>query len=141
MINDGLSLERYSFEADEWHVAFRARSGDTAGVVEVYLHPEDLLEWADQLLAFGASVKDEARLEFGSPDPKWAYHLVVRAFILNNSGHAAVEFVSGNHFDPPAGARTQLYVPCEVAAVNRLGRHVRTWVKETANLMVWTPAP
>jgi hypothetical protein len=141
MIETGLSLERYSFEAEEWHVAFRARNGDTAGAVEVYIHPGEVHEWGEQLVAFGTSVKDEARFEFGSREGNWAYYLLVRAFIVDSAGHAAIEFAADNRFDPPYGAGVRLFIPCEVASVNRLGRHVQTWARDGSTPLVWSPTP
>ena len=139
MIETGLSLESYPYEPDEWHVSFRARNEDVAGALDVYLHPEDVREWGEHLVDFGTSIEDEATFELGSREGNGAYYLLVRAFIYDSAGHAAIEFDADNLRTPPYGTQAHFFIPCEVASINRLGRQVRSWSKDGGEPLVWTP--
>jgi hypothetical protein len=100
------------------------------------LYPNDLATFADALKAFPRDTKSEVVLEAGSKDPKWHGYLRLRVFVLNATGHSAMEVESDVRGSPPVSATSHFYVPGTPADFNRLGSEMSDWVKNPIDRLV-----
>ena len=123
----------------ELHIELRATNGEFSATQGFYCHAEDLVEFGDSLCSFPRDVNHEVRFELGDPDPKWAYHIVVRAYAYDSVGHSAVEIFVQNRFEPPHGAEASFSIVCDPAAINRLGESLKSWARNRDRPLAWVP--
>jgi len=135
-----ISLTRLPYDDSAWWIYIRASNGEFAGALEFYTDAERLGEFAGQLAVFPNGAGDEARFELGSRDGTWAYYLLLRAFLMDRAGHPALEFAANKLASPPHHAQASFFIPCEVEAIKRLGRQIRTWLDSTDESLSWATA-
>ncbi|NJL02497.1 MAG: hypothetical protein HC910_18795 [Spirulinaceae cyanobacterium SM2_1_0] len=70
---------------------------------------------------------------------KWAYYVLIRAFLYNSVGHAAIEFAVDNHAKSPNHAQADFFIRTEVAAINNLGQQLQSWVATPEAPLIWVP--
>ena len=84
------------------------------------------------------SLKDEAVLESGRDDRKYAHNLLIRAFVYESIGSAAVEIkATNNRSAAPYAALGQFSIRCEVSAVNRFGADLSAWLNRPEKSLLW----
>lgn len=103
------------------------------------MYPEELTDFGRLLTAFPSRAQDEIRFELGSLTEKWACYVLLRAYLFDAVGHAALEIHIDNRDSSPRCARANFSICCEVAALNRLGSDLQRWVLGPANPLFWTP--
>jgi len=140
MDEPAISLVRLPYDDSEWRIVIRAGNGEFAGALEFYTDAEELGEFGCRLAAFPSGPGDEARFALGSPDGNWAYYLLLRAFLVDRAGHAALEFAADNRQASPGHAQASFFIPCEIAAINRLGRQLRAWLNRSDESLSWVVA-
>ena len=128
---------RRPYDDSAWRVVIRASDGEFAGGLEFYTAPQELSEFGRRLAAFPIGPGDEARLELGARDGDWAYYLLLRAFLVDLAGHAALEFAADNREASPNRAEASFFNSCEVAAINRLGRQLQSWLDRSDKPLSW----
>ena len=135
-----ISLTRLPYDDSAWRIVVQACNGAFAGELEFYTDAEDLGEFAGQLASFPSGPDVEARFVLGSRDGNWAYYLLLRAFLMDRAGHAALEFAADNRAAPPSHAQASFFIPCEVEAIKRLGRQIITWLDASDESLSWATA-
>lgn len=88
--SSSILLQRLPYEP-EWHVEITASNGYFSGVQDFYTHREDLEILGTKFCNFPQDLHDEVILRLGEKSDKYAYFLLVRAFLYNSVGHAAIE--------------------------------------------------
>jgi hypothetical protein len=132
-----ISLTRLPFDDSAWRIVIRAGNGELTGALEFYTDAEALGKFGDQLADFPSGPGDEARFELGSRDGNRTSYLLLRAFLMDRAGHAALEFVADNRAAPPHHGEASFLMPCEVEAINRLGRQIRAWLDRSDVPLSW----
>lgn len=131
-----ISFQRLPYEP-EWHVEITASNGYFSGVQDFYTHPEDLKILGTKFRDFPQNLHDEVILRLGEKSDKYAYFLLVRAFLYNSVGHAAIEFAADNNLKPPHQAQTNFFILTEVAAINQLGQQLLNWIVANDSKLLW----
>jgi hypothetical protein len=138
-VNEGISFTRLPYDDSAWHVEVRASSGTYSAAQEFYVYPADLAAFSQRLIAFPRDIRDEVRYELGSRTENWAYYLLLRAFVYDSVGHAALEFAADNRCSIPGHAQASFFIPCEAAALNRLGEQLHAWTRHSDEPLNWKP--
>ena len=124
-----------------WNLELRASSGYMATGLELFnCHPGVFSAFAEQLLAFGGRVEDEAVLGLGE-DAKSTSELILRAYLHDRVGHAALQVFTDNKMAAPDNEAAQFTIRCEVAALNRLGAALLTWIQQPEEDLCWIVKP
>jgi hypothetical protein len=137
MKTPALSLVRWPYDDSAWRVDIQATNGAFAGALEFDTDPEALADFGRRLSAFPVGPEDEVRFSLGSTEGNWAYFLSLRAFLCDRAGHAALEFAADNNDD----ARVHFVIPCEPAALRRLGQQLLLWLRHSDEPLHWLVAP
>ena len=138
MANAFISLKRLPYNDLAWHVEISASNGYFSGVQDFYTYPENLDVLGADFYKFPQSIQDEVRFELGDRTGKWAHFVLVRAFIFDSVGHAAIEFAVDNNATSPNHAQTSFFIRTEVAAINNLGQQLRAWVVAHDAPLIWS---
>lgn len=109
--------------------------GGYATYQDVYVYPEDLIEFGEQLANFGASAQEEVVLEVGSTDESAYSWLRLRAFQYDSVGHSAIEVSTQCNGAPHVRARCQFSALLEIASINELGSQIKAWSKDSQHPM------
>ena len=134
-----ISFERFSYDSSEWHVQINASNGSFSGVQDFYTYPEDLEALGLGFCKFPQNIQDEVRFELGNRTGNWAYFILVRAFLYDSVGHAAIEFSISNNAIPPYLAQTNFFICTEVASINNLAKKLMEWILFPQNKLLWIP--
>lgn len=94
--------------------------------IEMYDSIENILEFAQKLRSFPHNLGDVVTIELGQ-DCEHLCYLLLEAFCYNQSGHAALRIKAKNNIDIPQKFDFSFYMPCEVAAINNLGKALIEW--------------
>lgn len=138
-MNEGITLTRLPYDDSAWHVEVCASGGTYSAAQEFYVYPTDLAEFGQRLTAFPQRIGDEVRYEIGGRTENWAHYLLLRAFIYDSVGHAALEFAADNRCGVPGHAQARFFFCCEVAALNRLGKQLQAWTLDSDEPLNWNP--
>lgn len=139
MANAFISLKRLFYDDSAWHVEISASNGYFSGIQDFYTYPEALDALGADFYKFPQTIQDEVRFELGDRTGQWAYFVLVRAFLFDAVGHAAIEFAVDNNATPPNRAQTSFFIRTEVAAINNLGQQLRAWIVAHDAPMIWSP--
>ncbi|MBM0744339.1 hypothetical protein JOY44_22455 [Phormidium sp. CLA17] len=139
MANAFISLKRLLYDDSAWRVEISASNGYFSGVQDFYTEPEDLDALGADFYKFPHSIQDEVRLELGDRTGKWAYFVLVRAFLFDSVGHAAIEFAVDNNATSLDHAQTSFFIRTEVSAINNLGQQLQAWVIAHDAPLIWSP--
>ncbi|MBE9159588.1 hypothetical protein IQ265_22535 [Nodosilinea sp. LEGE 06152] len=139
MANAFISLKRLLYDDLAWRVEISASNGYFSGVQDFYTYPENLDALGADFYKFPQSIQDEVRFELGDRTGKWAYFVLVRAFLFDSVGHAAIEFAVDNNAMSIDHAQTSFFIRTEVAAINNLGQQLRAWVVAPDKPLTWSP--
>ena len=137
MNESGISLLRYPYDDDSWHLQLSGSDAGFGGTQEFYAHPDELVAFATKLTEFPRSIRDEARFERGAPPGRYADYVLLRAYLYDSVGHAALEFAVHSTVGLPAGGRAHFHIGCDVAALNRLGEQLHHWIHATDEPLIW----
>jgi len=139
MTDTFISLERFPYDDSAWHVEVRASNGYFSGIRDFYTYPEELDALGSSFCKFLQDIQDEVRFELGERAEKSAYFVLVRAFLFDSVGHAAIEFAVDNNATPPNHAQASFSIRTEVAAINNLGQQLRAWIISHDAPLIWSP--
>ena len=134
-----VSFTRFPYDALEWHVQIEASNGGFSGVQDFYTYPQDLEALGLGFCKFPQNVKDEVRFKLGNRTGNWAYFILVRAFLYDSVGHAAIELAISNNAIPPYLAQTNFFICTEVASINNFGKQLIEWSILPKNNLLWIP--
>ncbi|MBF8179254.1 MAG: hypothetical protein K2Y13_03360 [Burkholderiaceae bacterium] len=107
-------------------IAFSMSDQDYAAKQNAYLYPDNLIGFAEQLLAFPKSATEELVMEAGSPDYAW---VKLRAYTYNALGHSALEISTFQNCAPLTQRSSQFSVMVEVQTLNMLGQEILSWMR------------
>lgn len=139
MSENGLTFRRLLHDDAAWRVELYARSGAFAGSQELYTSPAALYDLGARFSGFPRDRSDEVLLELGGRTGNWACYVLLRAHLLDDRGHAAVQFACDNRRASPHHAEAALFVVCDVPDVQRLGALLRDWSLSPDEPLVWIP--
>lgn len=134
-----ISLTRLPYDDSAWHIELCASNGLFMGTQEFYAHKEDLVAFGKQLERFPVNIKDEAMFKQGGLPKNWFYFLLIRAFLFDSLGHAAIETSTSNNSVSPYVAQVRFFIRTEVAAINTLGQLIQEWTADTGTPLMWVP--
>ena len=122
-----IEIERIWTDDDEMlQLDFRASNDSQVGQQDFYIYPKSLLDFSLRLQEFPENIEDEVILEYGK-DPNFYCYFLLRALVLDNVGHSALELVFNNRLAPPLQAEVKFYMQCEPATINELGKELVSW--------------
>lgn len=115
---------------DMLQLVVSASNGLTSSSMEVYAYPAEVEAFASGLEAFPRTARDEVVWESGSADPKWYGHMRLRAYVLDGSGHSALEVLMDVRGDPSDCTLSNFSLRGNPADFNELGRRINSWLAE-----------
>jgi len=139
----GIRLVRRPYEEPHsLHLVLSADNGVLVGCLEFYCNASDLKDVGEALRVFPKGVPDKYSYELGAPRPhgNWAYHLALRAYTHDRSGHCALQVIMDNNRDMPKEEACRFSIEAEPAAINRLGRLLLEFAKLKHHELIWTVA-
>jgi hypothetical protein len=139
MSDNGLTFRRLPYDDAAWRVELCALSGAFAGSQEIHTSPAALYDLGARFSGFPRDRSDEVRLELGGRTGNWACYVLLCAHLLNDRGHAAIQFACDNRRAPPYHAGAEFFITCDVPDVQRLGALLRDWSLSPDEPLVWTP--
>ena len=122
-----IEFTRWPFDDDAGHFSVQASNGLYVAGQEFYGSPADIERFGRALAAFPRHPTDEARFEAGESDLRGAHWLVLRAYLHDAAGHAALLFQCRNGAEDPWRREARFTILCEVASLNRLGAALIAW--------------
>jgi hypothetical protein len=137
MANPGISLSRLPYDDSAWRILLRSSNGDFGGVLEFYIDPSGLRDFARHLTEFPFGQMNEVRLEIGSRNGNWAHYLLLRAFEFDRAGHSALQVVVDNRGEGERHDQASFFTPSEAAAMNQLGREILAWLENSDQPLHW----
>jgi hypothetical protein len=129
MTKPWVQFESWEYEEEIRHFEISASNGSYAASQDFYESLTSIEEFGRALKAFPRSAKDEVRLEIGSRGQKSAYWLLLRAYLYDATGHAALLFEACNNTIDPWREEARFTIRCEVASLNRLGAALVDWAR------------
>ncbi|WP_032808991.1 MULTISPECIES: hypothetical protein [Leptospira] len=139
-MKNSLTLIRIPYEEPyQLNLVIEASNGHQAGELEFYDNAESLSLCAKALEAFPKNNKDEFSWELGSENPKdrFAFFFRFRVYLLDSSGHAALNLRLSNNLDHPIRALTDFSIQCEPAGLNSLGLLFKHFSKLEHEKLYW----
>ena len=141
MSEAALRLSLVDPEPDEgvYQMEMLASNGRFSATQELYLTPEDFGDFSEALTHFPRNRHEQITFEVGKPIQFDHVRLTVR--IVDNTGHPVIEVVVSNAGKDQHRAEAVFNIPCEVAAINRLGAELKRWISAPDRPMMWQPEP
>jgi hypothetical protein len=118
---------------------FSASNGLFSATQDFWDYRDTFEEFGRMLSEFPTVDKNVVTFEIGSMEETAAYYLRVSAYTFDAVGHAAIEVVVDNHRKGEQLAKANFQIPCEIAAINRLGKALRRWSADPTVPMIWKP--
>ena len=122
-----IEFVRWPYDDDASHFCVRASNGVYVAAQEFYGYPADIERFGRALAGFPRNRADEAHFEAGRPDLGWAHWLLLRAYLVDAAGRAAMLFQSRDGAEDPWRGEARFTIHCEVASLNRLGAALIAW--------------
>lgn len=122
-----IRIQRLGEDYDAAFVELFVSDDGFAARQEFYAHDEQWLEFGAALQSFPRSVEHEVSFECGTPEGECGSYALLRAFVHDAVGHAALEVRLREQAPPPHCASAHFYILCEAATLNRLGRALELW--------------
>jgi hypothetical protein len=108
--------------------------------LEYYCNADDLTEMGSKLMAFPERIGDTYSYELGSPrsEDRFAFHFVLRAHTLDSAGRCALQISMNNNRQQPDDSSCSFSIRTEAAAINRLGRLLKTFGELKHTTLHWS---
>jgi hypothetical protein len=139
MLEAGLRLCEFEWDHPYLHLELRASNGRSAATQDFYCLLDALEEFGRELTTFPSSVTSETSLEAGQRDPRWAHHVLLRAYVYDSRGHTALEVELADRAVRPYGQEVRFSIVCEAASLNRLGKELLAWCRDREHVLEWHP--
>ena len=99
-----------------------------------------LLKMGGRLSAFPESIGDTYAYELGSPrlEDRFAFYFALRACTLDSAGHCALQLTMNNNRQQPEAGSCSFSIRAEAAAINRLGRLLKTFGELQHTALHWS---
>jgi hypothetical protein len=142
-MNTFIRVIRYAYE-EPYHLnlVMLASNGYVLGRCELYVTPEDLVSWADEMESFPKHIDSVLLWEIGSerPEDRFAYYFRMRVFTTDRSGHSAVQLRFNNNEPLPEREVMEFCIKADAAQINRLGQLCREFARLKHEVLEWSPA-
>ena len=122
-------LQYDDIEDDTPHVEIFVEHDGYAARQDTYAERSEFAKFGRALQAFPQTLKHEVIFESGSPSPKWACHILLRAFVADASGHTVLEVRISNNGVGQHHDSAHFHIRSEAAALNRLGQSLEAWAQ------------
>jgi hypothetical protein len=109
-------------EEDVLNILISASSFGYSGRVEIYVRPTTLSEFGIDLLNFPVDIHHKVQFEIGNNTGEWAYHLILRAQVIDNVGHSVLFVHMQSFVGVLENALAEFYILSEAASINALGK-------------------
>lgn len=119
--------------------ALFACNGGFSGSAELFQSPESVEQFGNALTRFPQNTQHTVTLEYGDGSDEWPYHVVLRAQVMNRTGHSAIYVRIQSFCSSIEAAICEFLLPAEPAEINELGRQLVAWLADTSEAMVWQP--
>lgn len=116
-----------------------ASSNGFSGVAELYQIPATVKQFGNALMAFPKDIQDTVDFKYGDDSGQFPYHVVLRAKVMDRSGHSAIFVHIQSFCSPIEAAICEFLVSAEPAAINELGRQLSQWSTDANEPIVWQP--
>lgn len=116
-------------EYDAPYVELSVSGGGFAARQDLYVEDDEWVEFGKALQSFPRNLEHEVAFENGAPEGKYYCYILLRAFVYDGVGHSALEVKVSNYSAPPHSAAAHFYLPCEAAALNRMGGLLEAWAR------------
>lgn len=100
---------------------------------DFYIYPKDIIEFSEKLQKFPKDRNDEVKIEYGV-DPKFYCYFMLKAVVLDDVGHSALEIKYESRSTPPSRAEGHFFMVSEVATINDLGKKLSEWVNDMSDV-------
>jgi hypothetical protein len=134
---NGLVIQLIWKDEDLEEFNLEISNGIQACKLHMYENIENIREFGRNLSRFPAILNDVVPLEMGD-DRDYSCYILLEAMCYNHFGHAALRIRAKNNYDIPKKFDLSFYLPCEVAAINDLGKALISWDFEN-NILEWYP--
>lgn len=111
------------------HVVLSISNEGFTAEQDSYVDDEQWLDFGKSLQSFPQSLDHEVIFENGTPDPRYYNYILLRAFVYDGVGHAALEVRMENHSAPPYTASAHFHILSDAAVWNHLGRLLESWAQ------------
>lgn len=125
-----IEFVRWPYDDESWHIGIRAADAAYRVEQEFYAYPSELVELANRLSDFPVHRADEVRFEVGAKDSSSAHWVLLRVFVVDAAGHAAVTIDVGDNGDELRRRSARFTIGCDVASLNQLGQDLRRWIEK-----------
>ena len=123
-----IEFRKWPYEPDTLHFEIAASDGTFSGAQDFYLGTTDIEKLADRLRGFPRDTNDEAVLDIGERDERWAYWVRLRFWLYDAVGHAALTIDLTNNRKQQHDRSVRFTIQTEVASFNRLGEALASWL-------------
>lgn len=137
---NGIQIEAIPYD-DEGilNLIISAASFGFSGAVEIFTTPQELTEFGKQLSSFPSSVNHKVSFEYGNNSGEYAYHLVLRATVIEGAVRFAINVRMQSFASSIENALAEFIIPAEPAAINELGHAIAFWLRYPNEPLVWQP--
>jgi len=115
----------------------KASSGSHFASQQFYGRAVWFKEFATQLKKFPTDIDSRVRLEIGGREKPWATYLLLEVFCFEPMGGTAIRVIMDTHYTEPHYARSEFFIQCYPAAINKLGEALCHWDPVEAKKFGW----
>jgi hypothetical protein len=141
MMNPGLEITVIDVGADRtdgiMELLIKASSGSHFASQQFYGLADWFREFASQLKNFPTDIDSRVRLEIGGKEKPWATYLLLEVFCYEPTGRTAIRVIMNTHFAEPHYAKSEFFIQCYPAAINKLGEALCNWNAIEAKTFQW----
>jgi hypothetical protein len=122
-----IQFARWQYDDPAWHCQVSLSNGIYTVSQEAYVLPDAFRLFGTELARFPITLDHQVVFEAGGQGREWAHWLLLKAYLYDRAGHAALLFQARNGHEDPWSSEARFAVRCEVAALNRLGAALQSW--------------
>lgn len=115
----------------------KASSGSHFASQQLYGLANGFKEFASQLKNFPTDIDSRVRLEIGGKEKPWATYLLFEVFCYDPTGKTAIRVIMNTHFTEPHYAKSEFFIQCFPAEINKFGEALCNWNPIEAKTFEW----
>jgi hypothetical protein len=116
-----------------------ASGGSHFASQQFYGRADEFKEFAAQLKNFPSNIGSRVRLELGGQEKQWATYLLLEVFCFEPTGRTAIRVIMDTHLTEPHYAKSEFFIQCYPASINKLGKALCDWNPIEAKRFEWMP--
>lgn len=135
---NGIEIEALPYDEQEvLNLLVSASSSYFSGFAEIYISPSSLVDFGTALMAFPADLNHKVIFEQGNGSGEFAYHLLLRAEVIDQTGHSALFVRTQSFFSAPSSGLAEFFIAAEPASINEFGRALVSWANKPTERFLW----